>query len=64
MHVSVGTLDLFTWDAQKEIFDGTILGDSHLAFLFRQVKVCRLQAMLQEAAGAVRAHSDTGLGDC
>ena len=56
----------FCWDSrlslrqmdQKFKFGGTIgYGDSYLEFLFRDLKVFRLLAILHDAAGAVRAHS-------
>ena len=50
---------------QKIKFGGTIdYGDSYLEFLFRLVKVFRLDAILHDAAGAVRAHSGKGPGYC
>ena len=46
-------------------FGGTIgYGDSYFEFLFRHVKVFRLHAILYDAAGAVRAHSGKGPGNC
>ena len=43
---------------QKLKFDGTIgYGDSYLEFILRHFKVCRLHSILNDAAGAVRAHS-------
>ena len=50
---------------QKFNFGGT-LGhrDLYLEFLFRLFKVFRLQAILHDAAGTVRAHSDKGSGYC
>ena len=63
----------FCWDSrlslremdQKFKFGGTIgYGDSYLEFLFRHFKVFRLQAILHDAAGAVRAHSGKGPGYC
>ena len=59
----------FCWDSrlslremdQKFKFGGTIgYGDSHMEFLFRHFKVFRLHAVLEDAAGAVRAHSGKG----
>ena len=38
--------------------------DSYLEFFFRHFKVSRIHAILHDAAGAVRAHSDKGLGYC
>ena len=50
---------------QKFKFGGTIgYGDSYLEFLFRRFKVFRLHAMLLDAAGVVRAHSDKVPGYC
>ena len=50
---------------QKFDFGGTIgYGNSYLDFLFRQFKVFRLHAILDGAAGAVRAQSDGGPGYC
>ena len=63
----------FCWDSrpslreldQKFKFGGTIgYGDSYLVFLFRHIKVFRLNAMLHDAAGAVRAQSGEGPGYC
>ena len=63
----------FCWDStlslremdQKFTFGGTFgYGDSYLEFLFRHFKVFRLHAILHDAAGAVRAHSDEGRGYC
>ena len=63
----------FCWDSrptlremdQKIKFGGTIgYGDSYLQFLFRQFKIFRLHAILDDAAGAVRAHNGRGLGYC
>ena len=60
----------FCWDSrlslremdQKFKFGGTIgYGDSYLEFLFRRFKVFRLHEILDDAAGAVRAHSGKGL---
>ena len=61
----------FCWDSrlslremdQKFIFGGTIgYGDSYLDSGFRYSKVFRLHAILDDAAGAVRAHSGKGPG--
>ena len=50
---------------QKVKFGGTIgYGNSYLEFLIRHFKVFRLHAILQDAAGAVRAHSGKGPGYC
>ena len=50
---------------QKFIFGGTIAyGNSYLEFFVRHFKVFRLHAILHDAAGAVRAHSDKGPGYC
>ena len=63
----------FCWDSrislremdQKFEFGGNIgYGDSYLEFFFRHFKVFRLQSILHDAAGAVRAHSGKGLGYC
>ena len=63
----------FCWDSrlslremdQKFKFGGTIgYGDSYLDSVFLYSKVIRLHAILHEAAGAVRAHSDKGPGYC
>ena len=49
----------------KFLFGGTIgYGDSYLELLFRHFKVFRLHAKLDDAAGAVRAHSGKGSGFC
>ena len=61
----------FCWDSrfslvemdQKVECGGTIsYGDSYLEFLFRDFKVLRLHAILNDAAGAVRAQSGKGPG--
>ena len=50
---------------QKVKFDGIIgYGDSYLEFLFRHFKKFRLHAILNDAVGAVRAHSGGGTGYC
>ena len=63
----------FCWDSrlslremdQKFKFGGTIgYGNSYLELFFRQFKKFRLHAILQDAAGAVRAHSGKRLGYC
>ena len=63
----------FCWDSrlflremdQKSKFGGTIgYGDSSLVFLFRHFKFFRLPAILNDAAGAVRAHSGKGPSYC
>ena len=63
----------FCWDSrlslremdQKFNFCGTIgYGDSFLEFSFRHFKIFRLHAILDDAAGSVRAHSVKGLGYC
>ena len=63
----------FCWDSrlslrgmdQKFEFVGTIGdGNSYLELLFRHFKICRLYAILHDAAGAVRAHSGKGPGYC
>ena len=63
----------FWWDSrlylremdQKLKFSGTIsYGDSYLEFLFRHFKIFRLQAILHDAPGAVRAHSGKARGYC
>ena len=46
-------------------FGGTIgHGDSYLDSLFRYSKVFRLNAILHDAAGAVRSHTGRGPGYC
>ena len=46
-------------------FGGVIgYGDSYLEFLFRQLKLFRLHAILQDTAGAVRTHSGKSPGYC
>ena len=61
----------FCWDSrpflrdvdQKFKFSGTIgYGNSYLEFLFCHFKVFRVHAILNDAAGAVRAHSAKGPG--
>ena len=61
----------FCWDSrlslremdQKLKIGGTIgYGDSYLEYLFRHFKVCRLHAILHDAAGTVRAYSCKGPG--
>ena len=63
----------FCWDSrlplrevnQKFKFGGTIgYGDSYLDSVFRYSKVFRLNAILHEAAVAVRAHSGKEPGYC
>ena len=63
----------FCWDSrlslremnQKINFGRAIgYGDTYSEFLFRHFKVFRLQAILHDAAGAVRAHSGKGPGYC
>ena len=50
---------------QKFKFGGTIgYGNSYLELFFRHFKKFRLHAILHDAAGAVRAHSDKGPGYC
>ena len=50
---------------QKFKFLGTIgYGDSYLELLFRLFNVFRLHAILQDATGAVRAHSSKGPRYC
>ena len=50
---------------QKFKLGGTIgYRDSYLEFLFRQIKLFRLHAILHDAAGAVRAHSGKAPGYC
>ena len=50
---------------QKLKFGETLgYGDSYLEFLFRSFKLYKLYAILPDAAGAVRAHSDKGPGYC
>ena len=56
---SLGEMD------QKFEFGGTVVyGDSYLQFLFSRFKKLRLQAELQDAAVARRAHSGKGPGYC
>ena len=63
----------FCWDSgislremdQKNKFGGLIgYGNSYLDSVFRYSKVFRLHAILHDAAGAVRAHSNKGPGYC
>ena len=63
----------FCWDSglclretnQKFKFVGLIgYGNSYLDSVFRYSKVFRLQAILHDAAGAVRSHSGKGPGYC
>ena len=63
----------FCWDSrlslremdQKLQLGGTIgYGNSYLELLFRHFKVFRQHAIIQDAAGAVRAHSGKGPGHC
>ena len=50
---------------QKFKFGGTTgYGISYLESLFRHFKIFRLHAILNDAAGAVRAHSGKGPGYC
>ena len=49
----------------KKLNGGLIgYGNSHLHSVFRYSKIFRLHAILNDAAGAVRAHSCTGPGYC
>ena len=59
----------FCWNSRRSLremdqkfrFGGLIgYGNSHLDSVFRYSKVYRLHAILHDAAGAVRAHSDKG----
>ena len=61
----------FCWDSRLSLremdqnfrFGGTIgYGNSYLDLLFRLFKIFRLHAILHDAAGAVRAHSDKAPG--
>ena len=63
----------FCWDSsfslremdQKFIFGGTIgYGYSYLEFLFLDFNLCRLHAILHDAAGAVPPHSGKIPGYC
>ena len=63
----------FCWDSgislremeRKFNFGGLIgYGNSYLESVFRYSKVFRLHAILHDAAGAVRAHSNKGPGYC
>ena len=63
----------FCWDSrlssremdQKLEFGGTYgYGDSYLEFLFRHFKVFRLDAIVHDAAGAVRSQSGRSAGYC
>ena len=63
----------FCWDSglslremnHKFKFGGLIgYGNSYLDSVFRYSKVFRLHAILNDAAGAVRAHCGKGLGYC
>ena len=50
---------------QKFKYGGTIgYADLHVELIFCQFDVLRLHAMLENAAGAVRAHSGKGLDYC
>ena len=50
---------------QKIKFGGTIgYGNSSLEFLFRHFKMFRLDAILHDADGAVRAHNGKAPGYC
>ena len=66
-------ISCFCWDSRLSLrgmdhkfeFGRTICyGASYLEFLFRHFKVFRLLAIPHDAAGAVRAHSGKGPGDC
>ena len=47
------------------LFGGTInYGDSYWEFLFRHFKVIRLNGILNDAVGLVRAHIGQGVGYC
>ena len=62
----------FCWDSSLSLhemdqykFGGLIgYGNSYLDSVFRYSKVFRLHAILHDAAGAVRAHSNKGPGYC
>ena len=63
----------FCWDSrlssremdQKLIFGGTFgFGDSYLDSVFRYSKIFRLNAILHDAAGAVRIQTGKGHGYC
>ena len=63
----------FCWDSrpfisdkdQKSKFGGTfVYGDSYLEFLFRDIKVFRLHAILHDADGAVQAQRGKSPGYC
>ena len=66
LHVSVGILDFFIREMDQKCNFGWIInyGDTYLEFLFRQFKVFRLHSILEDTAGAVRAHSRKGPGYC
>ena len=66
MHVSAGNLVFFLGEIdQKRNFGGLNgYGNSYLGSVFRYSKVFRLHAVLHDAAGAVRAHSNKGPGYC
>ena len=50
---------------QKIQFGGTIgYGNTYLESLFRHFKIFRLHELLHDAAGALRAHSGKGPGNC
>ena len=58
------SLSLREMDQQFKVGGTFGYRDSHLEFLFRHFKEIRLHAILHDASGAVRAHSDKGPGYC
>ena len=66
MHVSLGVSGLSLREMDQKVgFGGPIgYGNSCLDSVFPYSKVFRLHAILHDAAGAVRAHSNKGLGYC
>ena len=64
VHISVGVSRLSLFEMDKNLKMGGTIGycDSYLEFAFRRFNVFRLHAKLNDAAEAVRAHSDNGPG--
>ena len=58
------TLSLLELDQKLEFDGNTGFGDSYLDYIFCRSKVFRLNALLHDAAGAVRAHSGKSSGYC
>ena len=66
MHVSVGILNFFLQEMDQKFKSGELIGygNFYLDSVFPYSKVFRLQAILHDAAGAVRSHSGKEPGYC